>query len=137
MPQYGPSGSPPSHGQPGPPHGQPEHSHGQPGHSHGQPGPPHGHYPPPRPRPPRPVPAPPGPPPFAPPVRPSGSYIIDCLYSYTYVWPRYGNPFWFYPTRVEYNNVTGYLWTGRGWVNYSFSPAIIMGIACYPVPTPY
>ena len=77
------------------------------------------------------------PPPAVIPPKPEVSYIIDCLYSYTYVWPKYGVPFWFYPTRVEHGEVTGYIWTGRNWMFYGFDPKFIDQVACYPVPTLY
>lgn len=77
------------------------------------------------------------PPPDVIPPKPAYSYIVDCMYAYTYVWPLYGRPFWFYPTRVEYGEVSGYLWTGRTWTFYGFDPNLIDQVACYPVPTPY
>lgn len=77
------------------------------------------------------------PPPTARPRRTGNSYIVDCLYSYTYVWPKFGRPFWYYPTRVERHIVSGYRWTGRQWIFYGFDPRIIDEVACYPVPTPY
>ena len=77
------------------------------------------------------------PPPSTIPKKPKVSYIIDCVQSFTYVWPKYGRPFWFYPTRVEYGEVSGYLWTGRNWTFYGFDPELIDQVACYPVPTLY
>ena len=77
------------------------------------------------------------PPPAIVPSQPTTPYIIDCMYSFTYVWPKTGRPFWFYPTRVEYGEVSGYIWNGRYWTFYGFDPAIINGVTCYPVPTLY
>ena len=77
------------------------------------------------------------PPPEVPPRHPASTYMIDCLNAYTYVWPIRGNPFWFYPTRVEYGEVSGYIWTGRNWTFYGFDPDMIDRVACYPVPTLY
>lgn len=77
------------------------------------------------------------PPPSVIPKKPSYSYIIDCLYSYTYIWTKNGRQFWFYPTRVEYGEVSGYRWTGASWAFYGFDPRLIDEVACYPVPTPY
>lgn len=77
------------------------------------------------------------PPPVAIPSQPTTTYIIDCINSFTYVWPKTGIPFWFYPTRVEYGEVSGYIWNGRYWTFYGFDPAIIYGVTCYPVPTLY
>lgn len=42
--------------------------------------------------------------------------ISGCLYHYTYVWPRNGRPYWFYPTFVGRRSVAGYRWTGFFWV---------------------
>ena len=75
------------------------------------------------------------PPSFIPP-KPATSYIVDCLYSYTYVWPKQGRPFWFYPTSVEYGAVTGYIWTGTFWTFYGFDPIFIDAVSC-AIPTPY
>jgi hypothetical protein len=59
------------------------------------------------------------------------------MYSYTYVWPKVGRPFWYYPTSVESGAVSGYRWTGRQWVYFGFDPRGIDEVACYPVPTLY
>lgn len=64
-------------------------------------------------------------------------YIINCMNSLTYVWPKIGTPFWFFPTRVEYGQVSGYIWTGRFWTFYGFDPALINEVTCYPTPTLY
>lgn len=77
------------------------------------------------------------PPPTTIPPKPVNSYIIDCLHSYTYVWPINGSPFWFYPTRIEYGEVSGYRWTGRNWTFYGFDPQLVDAVSCYPVPTLY
>ena len=77
------------------------------------------------------------PPPKTIPRKPRYSYIVDCMYSYTYVWPINGKPFWFYPTSVQYDAVIGYRWTGHFWTFYGFDPRFIDEVACYPVPTLY
>jgi hypothetical protein len=77
------------------------------------------------------------PPPALTPSKPSYSYIIDCFYQFTYVWTRNGRQFWFYPTSIEYGEVSGYRWTGRYWTFYGFDSRLIDQVACYPVPTPY
>src|SRR4051794_28787075 len=46
------------------------------------------------------------------PQKPELTYVVDCLYEYTYVWLLNGDNFWFYPTRVEYGEVSGYRWNG-------------------------
>ncbi len=81
--------------------------------------------------------APSSPPPRVPPRKPRNSYIIDCVYSYTYVWPRFGDEFWFYPISVQYGGVVGYRWTGRNWTFFGFDPDLIDEVACVPVPTLY
>lgn len=77
------------------------------------------------------------PPPDVHPHKPKHSYIIDCIYSYTYVWPKKGKPFWFYPTRIEQGEVSGYAWTGKSWTFYGFGEELIDQVVCYPVPTLY
>jgi hypothetical protein len=76
------------------------------------------------------------PPPFVP-LKPFNSYIVDCMYQYTYVWLRNGVQFWFYPISVEYSAVTGYRWTGFFWVFDGIDPRFIDEVACPPIPTPY
>jgi hypothetical protein len=77
------------------------------------------------------------PPPRVPPRKPRNSYIIDCMFSYTYVWPRVGDEFWYYPISVQYGAVLGYRWTGRRWTFFGFDPDLIDEVACVPVPTLY
>lgn len=76
------------------------------------------------------------PPPFVP-QKPAVSYITDCLYEYTYVWLWNGESFWFYPTRVEYGEVSGYRWNGVFWTFYGFDPRLINAVSCPPIPTLY
>jgi hypothetical protein len=77
------------------------------------------------------------PPPAIIPPKPSVSYVVDCLNNYTYVWPKVGEPFWFYPTLLEYGAVAGYIWTGRFWTFYGFDPKLIDAVSCPPIPTLY
>ncbi|MEH7362711.1 hypothetical protein [Priestia megaterium] len=60
------------------------------------------------------------PPPSVIPLMPSFAVdpgaISGCLYRYTYIWPRNGRPYWFYPTFVGGRSVAGYRWTGFFWV---------------------
>lgn len=76
------------------------------------------------------------PPAFIPP-KPEFSYVVDCLYQYTYVWLLNGDNFWFYPTRVEYGEVSGYRWNGAFWMYYGIDPRFIDAVACPPIPTLY
>ena len=57
--------------------------------------------------------------------------------SYTYVWPKHGKPFWFYPTRLLQGEVSGYRWDGKRWAFYGLDEKSISQVACYPVPTLY
>jgi hypothetical protein len=77
------------------------------------------------------------PPPNYIPPKPYNSYIVDCVYQYTYVWLTNGRSFWFYPTSVQYEGVTGYRWNGRFWTFYGFDPRFIDAVSCPPIPTPY
>ena len=77
------------------------------------------------------------PPTFIPPKPTTPSYIIDCVYNNTYVWLINGEGFWFYPTRVEYGEVSGYRWNGVFWMFYGIDPRFIDAVACYPTPTLY
>lgn len=81
--------------------------------------------------------APTSPPPKQKPKKPRNSYMIDCMYSYTYVWTKRGDQFWFYPTRVELGEISGYRWDGRRWIYYGFEERSIDQVACAPVPTLY
>lgn len=77
------------------------------------------------------------PPPAFIPQKPEVSYVVDCLYEYTYIWLLNGDNFWFYPTRVEYGEVSGYRWNGAFWMFYGIDPRIIDAVACPPIPTLY
>ena len=81
--------------------------------------------------------SPQSPPPTFIPPKPSVSYIVDCLYQNTYVWLVNGRQFWFYPTRVEFGEVSGYRWNGAFWEFYGIDPRLIDAVACYPTPTLY
>ncbi|WP_123042474.1 transporter [Cohnella candidum] len=83
------------------------------------------------------TPAPTLPPPDYIPVPPYGTYIVDCLQNYTYVWLVNGESFWFYPTRVEYGEVAGYRWNGAFWYFYGIDPRFIDTVSCPPIPTLY
>jgi hypothetical protein len=76
------------------------------------------------------------PPPFVP-QQPAVSYIIDCINEYTYIWLWNGDSFWFYPTSVQYGQVTGYRWNGVFWTFYGFDDRLISAVSCPPIPTLY
>ena len=71
------------------------------------------------------------------PPKPYVSYIVDCMHQYTYVWLKNGDSFWYYPTRLEYGEVSGYRWNGLYWTFYGFDPNLIDEVSCQPIPTPY
>lgn len=77
------------------------------------------------------------PPPRTHPSKPRNSYVVDCLYSYTYVWPKRGRSFWYYPISLESGAITGYRWTGREWKFFGFDPDMIDEVSCKPIPTLY
>ncbi|QHT58789.1 transporter [Paenibacillus lycopersici] len=64
------------------------------------------------------------PPPQAPPPRPLGAStlavdpgaISRCMFRMTYVWPRSGPGFWFFPTFVGRTSVAGFRWNGFFWM---------------------
>ena len=96
-----------------------------------------------------------GPPPFAPPGQgPSAgpptspppsfvpqeqveAYAVDpggiarCIFRYTYVWLRGFEQFWYYPTFVGRNSVSGYRWTGFRWVYFGIDLRQIQSFTCY------
>lgn len=66
-------------------------------------------------------------PPASPPPKPmssaqAGTFAVDpgairrCMFRFTYIWMRSGNAFWFWPVFVGRTSVSGFRWTGRGWV---------------------
>jgi len=111
----------------------------------------HGHRPPPRPRPepvPLPIPhanphhtnfndCPQSPPPTAIPAKPTGNLtridgraISSCMHSNTFVWLKNGKSFWFYPTFVGRNSVSGYRFSRHGWVYLGFDLDRIEAFFC-------
>ncbi|MGJ7921485.1 hypothetical protein [Neobacillus sp. LXY-4] len=76
------------------------------------------------------------PPPSFVPQQQAGAFAVDpggirrCLYRYTYVWLRGFAQFWFYPTFVGRNSVSGYRWTGFNWVYFGISLRQIQSFTC-------
>lgn len=62
-------------------------------------------------------------------VDPGG--IARCLFRYTYVWLRGFDQFWFYPTFVGRNSVSGWRWTGFRWVYFGISLRQIQSFTCF------
>lgn len=77
------------------------------------------------------------PPQFAPQQPQTSTFAVDpgaisgCLFRNTYVWPRTGNGFWFYPTFVGRTSVSGFRWNGRMWVYSGISLRSIESFTCF------
>jgi hypothetical protein len=123
--QFGSFQQPPAppashHGPPAPPAPPPGHHALPPGHHDLEAGPPT------------------SPPPAAVPqqMHHAGAYAVDpgsmisYLHRYTYIWLRGFEQFWFYPTFIGRNSVSGYRWTGHRWVNYGVSLRQIQSFTC-------
>lgn len=57
--------------------------------------------------------------------------ITGCLFRNTYIWPRNGPGFWFFPTFVGRTSVAGFRWTGRIWVFSGFDLRSIQSFTCF------
>ncbi|RIU91943.1 hypothetical protein [Oceanobacillus picturae] len=121
----GPGGfpGPPGQGFPGSGGGFP----GQGGGFPGQPGPGPGQS----------VGAPTTPPPSFQPVQPQAQlFAIDpgairsCLFRFTYIWMRWQS-FWFFPTFVGRNSISGFRWTGNRWVFFGTDLDNVQSFQCY------
>ncbi|MEH7082493.1 hypothetical protein V7139_07120 [Neobacillus drentensis] len=77
------------------------------------------------------------PPPSFVPQQQASAYAVDpggirgCLFRYTYVWLRGFEQFWFYPTHVGRNSVSGYRWTGFRWVYFGIDLRQIQSFTCF------
>lgn len=77
------------------------------------------------------------PPPSFVPQQQVEAYAVDpggirrCLFRYTYVWLRGFEQFWFYPTFVGRNSVSGYRWTGFRWVYFGVDLRQIQSFTCF------
>jgi hypothetical protein len=56
--------------------------------------------------------------------------IRRCLFRYTYIWLRGFQQFWFYPTHVGRNSVSGWRWIGFRWVYMGISLRQIQQFTC-------
>jgi hypothetical protein len=80
--------------------------------------------------------APTSPPPSFVPQQQAEAFAVDpgsirrCLFRFTYVWLRGFNQFWFYPTFVGRNSVSGFRWTGFNWVFFGISLRQIQSFTC-------
>ncbi|MDL4843257.1 hypothetical protein [Aquibacillus rhizosphaerae] len=57
--------------------------------------------------------------------------ISGCLFKFTYVWARGFQQFWFYPTFVGRDSVSGYRWIGFRWVYSGISLRQIQSFTCF------
>ncbi len=59
--------------------------------------------------------------------------IRNCLFRFTYIWPRNGRPFWAFPTFVGRRSIAGFRWMGprRGWVYFGLDLRRINSFVCY------
>ncbi|MCL2415722.1 MAG: hypothetical protein FWD01_02810 [Defluviitaleaceae bacterium] len=56
--------------------------------------------------------------------------INGCLYNNTFIWLTNGRSFWYYPTFVGRRSVSGFRWTGRGWVFMGFDLNLVEAFFC-------
>lgn len=78
------------------------------------------------------------PPPSAVPPKPmTATFAVDpgaiagCLFRNTYIWPRTGPGFWFYPVFVGRTSVSGYRWNGFFWIFSGFDLQRIESFTCF------
>lgn len=57
--------------------------------------------------------------------------ISGCRGRYTYMWLRNGDNFWFYPTFVGRNSVSGYRWNGFFWMYAGVDLRQITSFTCF------
>lgn len=57
--------------------------------------------------------------------------ISGCLFRYTYIWPRFGAGFWFYPIFVGRRSVSGFRWNGFFWMFTGMDLRQINTFTCY------
>lgn len=76
------------------------------------------------------------PPPFMPEKPQMQTKAIDpgairgCLYRYTYIWTE-NDSFWFYPTYIGRNSISGYRWSRNRWVYFGIDLYNIQSFQCY------
>ncbi|SET00674.1 hypothetical protein SAMN05216389_104142 [Oceanobacillus limi] len=57
--------------------------------------------------------------------------IRGCLFRFTYVWLDRGGSFWFYPTFVGRNSISGFRWQRNRWVYFGIDLDRIDSFQCY------
>lgn len=78
------------------------------------------------------------PPPLTVPQKPlTTTFAVDpgairrCMFRNTYIWPRRGPGFWFFPVFVGRTSVAGYRWTGFNWRFSGFDLRTIESFTCF------
>ncbi len=103
----------------------------------------------PAPPPPRPMPPPPPhghdnngapntpPPAFVPIESNATTFALDpgavspCLFQFSYIWPRRGQPFWAWVTFVGRRSFGGFRWSGRNWNYFAMDLRDVRSIQCF------
>ncbi|MGD6801386.1 transporter [Rossellomorea aquimaris] len=57
--------------------------------------------------------------------------IRGCLFRYTYLWLTSGQSFWFYPTFIGRQSISGFRWTGFRWVFYGTDLRRVRSFKCF------
>ncbi|MCG3419216.1 hypothetical protein [Oceanobacillus jordanicus] len=81
--------------------------------------------------------APTTPPPSFQPVQPQAQlFAVDpgairsCLFRFTFIWTRWQS-FWFFPTFVGRNSISGFRWTGNRWFFFGTDLDNVQSFQCY------
>nr|WP_245850895.1 collagen-like protein [Paenibacillus herberti] len=77
------------------------------------------------------------PPPQTIPAKPFGVFAVDpgaiagCAFRYTYIWPRNGAGFWFYPVFIGRTSISGFRWNGFFWMFSGLDLQRIESFTCF------
>jgi len=58
----------------------------------------------------------------------SSALLRNHLHHLVYIWLSTGKEFWMFPTEMDTNSLTGYLWDGDGWKRCTFDPRLIKAL---------
>ncbi|SEO13941.1 hypothetical protein SAMN04488134_10478 [Amphibacillus marinus] len=56
--------------------------------------------------------------------------IRRCLFTNTYIWLNNGQQFWYFPTFVTRQRISGFRWGRLGWVYHSINPNQVWSFQC-------
>ncbi|TXK82555.1 hypothetical protein FU659_14940 [Paenibacillus sp. N3.4] len=65
-----------------------------------------------------------------------GTFAVDpgsirrCLFNFTYVWLSNGQQFWYFPTFVGHNSISGFRWNGFTWMFFGIDLRFIDAFTC-------